>query len=83
MRKEEQRSDTFAVFCRKLLRVAKRYPGAGALIPSMQKRVQEVLRRKGGMTKCWRTDNPTHEHERSFCPFRIFKMEFMLSRAGT
>ena len=39
------------MFCRKLLRVAKRYPGAAALIPSMQKRMQEVLRCKGGMTK--------------------------------
>ena len=28
LRNEEQRSDTLAVFCRKLLRVAKRYPGA-------------------------------------------------------
>ena len=34
------------------------------------KRVQEVLRCKGGMTKCWRADNPTHEHPRSFCPLR-------------
>ena len=50
LRKEEQRSDTLAVFCRKLLHVAKRYPGAAALIPSMQKRMQEELRCKGGMT---------------------------------
>ena len=49
--REEQKSDTFAVFCAKLLRVSKRYPGAGALIPSMQKRMLEVLRCKGGMTK--------------------------------
>ena len=51
LRKEEQPSDTFTVFGRKLLRVAKRYPGAAALIPSMQKRMQEVLRCRGGMTK--------------------------------
>ena len=51
LRKEEQKSDTFAVFCRKLLRVSRRYPSAAALIPSMQKRVQEVIRRKGGMTR--------------------------------
>ena len=51
LRKEEQKSDTFAVFCRKLLRVAKRYPGAATLIPSTQKRIEEVLRCKGGMTK--------------------------------
>ena len=51
LRREEQKSDTFEVFCRKLLRVWKRYPGAAALIPSMQKRMQEVLRCKGGMTK--------------------------------
>ena len=44
-------SDTFAVFTRKLLRVSKRYPSAAALIPSMQKRLQEVLLCKGGMTK--------------------------------
>ena len=44
-------SDTFAVFTRKLLRVSKRYPNAAALIPSMQKRLQEVLLCKGGMTK--------------------------------
>ena len=52
LRREEQMSDTFAVFCRKLLRVSKRYPGASALIPTMQKRMLEVLRCKGGMTKC-------------------------------
>ena len=51
LRKEEKKSDTFADFCRRLLCVSKRYPGAAALIPSMQKRVQEVLRCKGGMTK--------------------------------
>ena len=51
LRKEERKSDTLPVFCRKLHRVAKRYPSAAALIPSMQKRMQEVLLRKGGMTK--------------------------------
>ena len=48
---KERMSDTFAVFTRKLLRVSKRYPNAAALIPSMQKRLQEVLLCKGGMTK--------------------------------
>ena len=51
LRKEERLSDTFAVFTRKLLRVSKRYPSAAALIPSMQKRLQEALLCKGGMTK--------------------------------
>ena len=51
LRKEERKSDSFPVFCRKLLRVAKRYPSAVALIPSMQKRMQDVLLRKSGMTK--------------------------------
>ena len=51
LRKEERTSDTLPVFCRKLLRVAKRCPSAAALIPSMQKRMHEVLLRKGGMTK--------------------------------
>ena len=51
LRREERMSDTFAVFTRKLLRVSKRYPSATALIPSMHKRMKEVLSCKGGMTK--------------------------------
>ena len=51
LRKEERMSDISAVFTRNPLRVSKRYPNAAALIPSMQKRLQEVLLCKGGMTK--------------------------------
>ena len=51
LRREERMSDTFAVFTRKLLRVSKRYPSAATLIPSMHKRMKEVLSCKGGMTK--------------------------------
>ena len=51
LRKEEEKSDTSTVFCRKLLRVARRYPSAEALIPSMAKRVQAVLKHGGAMTK--------------------------------
>ena len=51
LRKKEQKSDTFTIFCRKLLRVARRYPSAASLIPSMAKRVQAVLKHGGAMTK--------------------------------
>ena len=51
LRKEERKSDTFQVFTRKLLVVARRYPSAAAFMPSMHGRVQEVLRCKGAMTK--------------------------------
>ena len=51
LRREEQKSDSFAVLCRKLLRVARRYPSAESLIPSMAKRVQAVLKHGGAMTK--------------------------------
>ena len=51
LRREEQKSDTFPTFCRKLLRVARRYPSPESLIPSMAKRVQAVLQHGGAMTK--------------------------------
>ena len=51
LRKKEQKSDTFTIFCRKLLRVARRYPSAASLIPSMAKRVQAVLKHGDAMTK--------------------------------
>ena len=51
LRKEEQPSDSFAKFLRKLLVVARRYPNAEALVPSMHARIQEVLRCKGAMTR--------------------------------
>ena len=35
----------------KLLSVARRYPNAEALVPSMHRRIEDVLRCKGGMTK--------------------------------
>ena len=51
LREEEQRSDTFDDFKRKLLGVARRYPSAEKLIPSMKGRMLEVLKRRGAMTK--------------------------------
>ena len=51
LRREEQKSDTFTTFCRKLLRVARRYPSAESLIPSMAKRVKATLKHGGAMTK--------------------------------
>ena len=50
LRAEEERSDSYATFCRKLFRVARRYP-AGSLIASMHQRVQAVLASKGAMTR--------------------------------
>ena len=51
LREEEQRSDTFDDFKRKLLGVARRYPSAEKLIPSMKGRMLEVLKRRGVITK--------------------------------
>ena len=51
LRRDEQSSDTFPVFCRRLLRVAKRYPAGSALIPSMRQRMLSVIACKGAMTK--------------------------------
>ena len=51
LRRTEKKSDTFAIFCRKLLRVVRRYPSAEALIPRMTNRVQAVLKHGGAMTK--------------------------------
>ena len=51
LRKQEKPFDSFPDFCKKLLRVCHRYPGADKLIPSMASRFQEVLLRKGAMTK--------------------------------
>ncbi len=51
MRKEERRSDSYAVFCRRLRRVGKRFPNADTLIGSMSHRIEEVQRLRGGMTK--------------------------------
>ena len=50
VRKCEEKADSYADFCRKLFRVAQRYP-AGSLIASMHQRVQAVLSNKGAMTK--------------------------------
>ena len=49
LRKEEERADTYAVFCSKLFRVSRRYP-AGSLVASMHNRIQKVLASKGAMT---------------------------------
>ena len=44
----------------------------------MQKRVQEVLWCKGGVTQFWRADNPAHERQQSFLPTQKFKkMDFI------
>ena len=51
LRKEEERSDSFDTFCRRMLVVARRYPGGGALIPSMAERVKAVLSARGGMSR--------------------------------
>ncbi len=51
LRRQEERSDSLEDFRKKLLKVARRYPHADMLIPSMAHRIQEVLKRKGGMTK--------------------------------
>ena len=48
---KEQKSGTCTIFCRKLLRVARRYPSAASLIPSMAKRVEALLKHGGAMTK--------------------------------
>ena len=50
LRKEEKRSDSFATFCSKLLRVARRYPSAECLIGSMQQRLEAVAAQRGAMT---------------------------------
>ena len=51
LRRDERSSDTFPVFCKRLLRVAKRYPAGSALIPSMRQRMLAVIGCKGAMTK--------------------------------
>ena len=51
MRKKEKRSDSFATFCRELLRVAQRYPSAESLVGSMQQRLEAVIAHQGAMTK--------------------------------
>ena len=51
LRKEERPGDSFLKFSRTLLAVARRYPNADALIPSMHARIKEVFRCKGSMTK--------------------------------
>ena len=50
LRKEETMADSYADFCTKLLRVARRYPG-DSLIASMHQRIHAVLASKGAMTK--------------------------------
>ena len=51
LREEEGATDSFITFCKKVIVVAKRYPSAIALMPSMHRRVHEVLKCRGGMTK--------------------------------
>ena len=47
----EERSDSFETFCRKMLLVARQYPGGAALIPSMAERTEKVLGLKGWMSR--------------------------------
>ena len=51
LRRAEERSDSFETFCRKMLLVARQYPGGAALIPSMAERTEKVLCLKGGMSR--------------------------------
>ena len=51
LRRQDKRSDTFATFCRKLLRVARRYPSQESLIPRMANRVQAMLKHGDAMVK--------------------------------
>ena len=50
LREKERASDAFKVFVQKLLAVARRNPGADALIPSMSKRMEAALAARGAMT---------------------------------
>ena len=50
MRNDEQKSDTYAVFCCRLTLVAQRYPGAAGLIGTMTDQIQKLLDARGGMT---------------------------------
>ena len=47
LRKVEKKQDTFSVFKRRIVELAKAYPNKEALIPSMAKRVAKCIRRKG------------------------------------
>ena len=51
LRRQDKRSDTFATFCRKLLRVARRYPSQESLILRMTNRVQAMIKHGGDMAK--------------------------------
>ena len=51
LRRTEKKSDTFAIFCRKLLRVVRRYPSAEALIPKNTKSRAGSASTGGAMTK--------------------------------
>ena len=47
LRKVEKKQDTFSVFKRRIVELAKAYPNKEALIPSVAKRVAKCIRRKG------------------------------------
>ena len=49
LRRTEKKSDTFAIFCRKLPRVVRRYPSAEALTPRIANRVKAMLKHGGAM----------------------------------
>ena len=50
LREKERASDAFKVSVQELLAVARRYPGADALIPSMSKRMEAALAARGAVT---------------------------------
>ena len=68
MRKEERAADALQVFTRKLLLVARRYPAAAALMPSMHGRMQEALRCKGATTKSAPAMSPGAKKEFVYFP---------------
>ena len=47
MRKAERNTDTFSVFKRRILEVAKQYNGKEKLVPSLAGRVSRCLKRRG------------------------------------
>ena len=47
LRKAECKSDTFAVFKRRLIHSVHRFPGKAKLVPSMRERVRKCIQKKG------------------------------------
>ena len=51
LRKREHKTDTFAIFKRKLASAASAYPNSSALVLSMQRRVALCIKYNGDMIK--------------------------------